>query len=98
MSAQAVQRLGVGKLDAMHKSALRGYANGGPVGVSAPAGANTPDEGKTTIMVELSPDLTARILDQARGQSVKISQETAAAQAKALPLQIQKAQANPRRR
>jgi tape measure domain-containing protein len=98
MSAQAVQRLGVGKLDAMHKSALRGYASGGPVGVSAPAAANASDEGKTTIMVELSPDLTARILDQARGQSVKISQETAAAQAKALPSQIQRAQANPRRR
>ena len=36
MSAQAVQRLGVGNLDAMHKSALRGYASGGPGGVSAP--------------------------------------------------------------
>jgi lambda family phage tail tape measure protein len=36
MSAQAVQRLGVGDLDAMHKSARRGYASGGPVGVSAP--------------------------------------------------------------
>ncbi|WP_156118082.1 hypothetical protein [Paracoccus sp. PAMC 22219] len=35
-SAQAVQRLGVGNLDAMHKSALRGYASGGPGGVSVP--------------------------------------------------------------
>lgn len=38
MSAQAVQRLGVGNLDAMHKSALRGYASGGPVGMSVGAG------------------------------------------------------------
>lgn len=97
MSAQAVQRLGVGNLEAMHSSALRGYATGGAVGISAPATAT--DESKTTtIMVELSPDLEARILDQARGQSVKISQETASAQTKALPSQIQRAQANPRRR
>lgn len=54
--------------------------------------------GQSTIMVDLSPDLVARILDEAQGQSIRISQQTAAAQAKALPAQVQRIQANPRKR
>jgi phage-related minor tail protein len=38
MSAQAVQRLGVRNLDAIHQGALKGYANGGAVGVSSGGG------------------------------------------------------------
>lgn len=45
MSAQAVQRLGVGNLNDVHKSALRGYASGGPGGVSAP-----PQRGRSQAM------------------------------------------------
>lgn len=63
MSAQAVQRLGVGNLDAMHKSALRGYASGGPVGMSAPSmqrgGAQEVDVHVTVGVDEKSGNLTA---------------------------------------
>ncbi|TJZ93842.1 hypothetical protein FA743_00775 [Paracoccus gahaiensis] len=38
MSAAAVQRLGVRNLDSIHQGALRGYANGGAVGVSSGGG------------------------------------------------------------
>ncbi|MFN4129052.1 MAG: tape measure protein [Paracoccaceae bacterium] len=41
MSAQAVQRIGVGNLEAMHNGALRGYATGGPVGMSVPQAQQT---------------------------------------------------------
>jgi lambda family phage tail tape measure protein len=63
MSAQAVQRLGVGNLDAMHKSALRGYASGGPVGMSAPSmqrgGTQEVDVHVTVGVDEKSGNLTA---------------------------------------
>ncbi|QBX35086.1 hypothetical protein E4191_10510 [Paracoccus liaowanqingii] len=38
MSAAAVQRIGVRNLEAMHTGALRGYANGGAVGISSGGG------------------------------------------------------------
>lgn len=42
MSAQAVSRIGLGNLDAMHRGALRGYADGGYVtpAIRMPAAAN----------------------------------------------------------
>lgn len=36
MSQEAVKRLGVGNLAQLHDWAKRGYASGGPVGMSAP--------------------------------------------------------------
>ena len=54
--------------------------------------------GESVVMVQLSPELKAQILAEAEGQSVRISQQTASAQAKALPGQVQRISANPRRR
>lgn len=54
--------------------------------------------GMTRLEVGISPDLEVRILDQAASQSVQITQQSAQAQAKALPEQIQRIQAQPRRR
>lgn len=54
--------------------------------------------GQSVVVLELSPDLVASILSQAEGQSVRINQQTASAQAKALPGQVQRIQAQPRRR
>lgn len=54
--------------------------------------------GESIVMVQLSPELKAQILAEAEGQSVRISQQTASAQAKALPGQVQRISANPRRR
>ncbi|WP_411838570.1 hypothetical protein [Paracoccus sp. ME4] len=54
--------------------------------------------GQSVLVVELSPEVKAQILAEAEGQSVRISQQTAAAQAKALPGQVQRINAQPRRR
>ena len=54
--------------------------------------------GESVVMVQLSPELKAQILAEAEGQSVRISQQTASAQAKALPGQVQRISVNPRRR
>lgn len=54
--------------------------------------------GESVVMVQLSPELKAQILAEAEGQSVRISQQTASAQAKALPGQVQRISAKPRRR
>lgn len=56
------------------------------------------DGGQSVLMVDLSPDLEARILTKAEGQSIRVSQQTASAQAKALPGQVQRINAKPRRR
>ena len=53
---------------------------------------------QSVVRLDLSPDIEARILSQAEGQSIRISQQTAAAQDKALPARVQQINANPRRR
>lgn len=73
-SKKATDRLGVGNLEAMHRSA-KGYAVGGFVGSAAtsmPANNNVQEGGQTVVLVQLSPDLEAKILQQAAGQTVKI--------------------------
>lgn len=73
-SKAAVQRAGVGNLEALH-STLRGYSSGGFVGSSLPSrAASITQGGATVVQVVLSPDLEARILEQAAGQSVQIVQ------------------------
>ena len=76
-SKEAVQKAGVGNLDAMHRN-LKGYASGGFVAPTMPSlarvGAGGNSSGTTIVKVLLSPDLEARILDQAAGQSVQIVQ------------------------
>ena len=79
MSAQAVQRLGVGNLDAMHKSALRGYASGGPVGMSAPpqrGGSQAMDVHVTVGVDPQSGNLTAFVDRRANSISQKHQRET----------------------
>lgn len=73
-SKKATDQIGVGNLEAMHRSA-KGYAVGGYVGAastSTPANSNVQAGGQSVIMVQLSPDLEAKILQQAAGQTVKI--------------------------
>ncbi|TNH41273.1 hypothetical protein [Paracoccus haeundaensis] len=99
ISAQAVQRLGVGNLEAMHKSALRGYANGGAVGMPAPA-PSAQSQGvqgvatnvHVTVGIDESGNLNVRSIAKQEASSM------AAAQAQALPGQVQRVQAKPRRR
>lgn len=69
-SADAVKRIGLRNLEAMHQSASRGYAQGGPVGTSASQGGGT-----STVRIALSPGLEAQILEQAKGQSIEITRE-----------------------
>ncbi|MDO5632201.1 MAG: hypothetical protein Q4G22_10225 [Paracoccus sp. (in: a-proteobacteria)] len=71
-SADAVKRIGVRNLEAMHSAASRGYAQGGPVGIPAPAAAGG---GTSTIKIALSAGLEAQILEQAKGQSIEITRE-----------------------
>lgn len=54
--------------------------------------------GQSVLMVDLSPDLQARILEQAMGQSIQITQQAQVAQAKALPGKVQRINAKPRQR
>lgn len=76
-SKKATDRIGVGNLEAMHRSA-KGYAVGGYVGAastSMPANSNVQGGGQSVILVQLSPDLEVKILQQAAGQTVKIVQQ-----------------------
>jgi len=73
-SKKATDRIGLGNLEAMHRGA-KGYAVGGYVGAastSMPANSNVQAGGQSVIMVQLSPDLEAKILQQAASQTVKI--------------------------
>ena len=103
--------MGKAELDMLHAAGMRGYATGGLVGDAAPHSYSVPGVngtvipnhkmgggGESIVMVQLSPELKAQILAEAEGQSVRISQQTASAQAKALPGQVQRISANPRRR
>jgi len=75
-SAAATKKIGVSNLDRMHRSAKRGYYNGGYVGNSfSPASpANTTGQtiGQSVVMIQLSPELVGQILQQAQGQTVQI--------------------------
>ncbi len=76
-SKKATDRIGVGNLEAMHRSA-KGYAVGGYVGAtatSAPANGNVQSSGQSVIMVQLSPELVGQIMQQAQNQTVKIVQQ-----------------------
>jgi len=76
-SKKATDRIGVGNLDAMHRSA-KGYAVGGYVGAtstSTPANSNVQAGGQSVVMIQLSPELVGQILQQAQGQTVKIVQQ-----------------------
>ncbi|QIB36886.1 hypothetical protein G3A56_01805 [Rhizobium oryzihabitans] len=73
-SKKATDRIGIGNLDAMHRSA-KGYAVGGYVGSSAtvtPANNNVQAGGQSVVMIQLSPELVGQILQQAQGQTVQI--------------------------
>ena len=73
-SKKATDRIGVGNLEAMHRSA-KGYAVGGYVGAastSAPANSNVQAGGQSVVMIQLSPELIGQILEQAQGQTVQI--------------------------
>lgn len=76
-SKKATDRIGVGNLEAMHRSA-KGYAVGGYVGAtstSMPANSNVQAGGQSVVMIQLSPELVGQILQQAQGQTVKIVQQ-----------------------
>jgi phage-related minor tail protein len=80
-SKEAVQKAGVGNLDALRRQ-LRGYASGGFVGPAiaavprgglAPRQAGAPRTG--LVELRLSTGLEAKILDEAAQQSVRITGE-----------------------
>jgi lambda family phage tail tape measure protein len=76
-SKKATDRIGVGNLEAMHRSA-KGYAVGGFVGSAAtsmPANNNVQAGGQSVVLIQLSPELVGQILQQAQGQTVKIVQQ-----------------------
>lgn len=52
----------------------------------------------SVVDIRLSPELVGAILSEAEGQSVRITQQSAQAQARALPTQVQRINAQPRRR
>ncbi len=76
-SKKATDRIGVGNLEAMHRSA-KGYAVGGYVGSappSMPANSNVPAGGQSVVLIQLSPELVGQIMQQAQNQTVKIVQQ-----------------------
>lgn len=76
-SKKATDAIGVGNLEAMHRSA-KGYASGGyvaPVSASPSAPASTTAGAPTVIVVELSADLEARVMQNAGNQTIKIVQQ-----------------------
>lgn len=76
-SKSATDRIGVGNLEAMHRSA-KGYAVGGYVGsapASMPANSNVPAGGQSVVLIQLSPELVGQIMQQAQNQTVKIVQQ-----------------------
>ncbi len=72
MSAEAVRKIGVRNLDAMHRGALKGYASGGPVG----AAVTQLPGGTSKIEISLTPGLEGAILEKARGEAVQIAQQS----------------------
>ena len=76
-SKKATDRIGVGNLEAMHRSA-KGYAVGGYVGAastSMPANSNVQAGGQSVVLIQLSPELIGQIMQQAQNQTVKIVQQ-----------------------
>lgn len=75
-SKAATQKAGVGNLDALHKQ-LKGFSSGGFVGstppsITTPNGRRMGSGGTSVIQVLLSPELEARVLKKAAGQSVEV--------------------------
>ncbi|UIJ29546.1 hypothetical protein LV780_09550 [Cereibacter azotoformans] len=85
---------GVAVVEAMRRGA-RGYASGGVVGGST---GSTSGGGRSEVLVTLSPELEARILKQAEGQSIAITQAGVAQLDRALPVRFDQIAKNPRRR
>ncbi|WP_420023357.1 hypothetical protein ACN9JG_01535 [Cereibacter azotoformans] len=85
---------GVAVVEAMRRGA-RGYASGGVVGGST---GSTSGGGRSEVVVTLSPELEGRILKQAEGQSIAITQAGVAQLDKALPVRFDQIAKSPRRR
>lgn len=79
-SKQAVQRAGLGNLDAMHRS-LKGHANGGAVAMSAPRLPKVGQAGKTAGgPISITTTIDARGADQAAIARLEQAQATRDAQ------------------
>ena len=74
----------------------RNLLAGRPTG--AGSGAAMQAGGTTTIRLDLSPDLEARVLDKASEQSVQITRQSVAAYDRQMPSRMQQISAQPRRR
>ncbi|WP_417278399.1 phage tail tape measure protein [Celeribacter sp.] len=79
MSKRATERLGVANLDALHKSALRGYASGGFVGAAKANNLSQPTMSAApsiTIAPNISVNASGGSPEQNRDLAAKIASET----------------------
>ncbi len=79
MSKRATERLGVANLDALHKSALRGYASGGFVGAAKAGNLSQPNMSaapSVTIAPNISVNASGGSPEQNRDLAAKIASET----------------------
>lgn len=94
MSAEATRRIGVRNLEAIHKGALAGYAEGGPVSGSASGSGASGVDVNVTVSVDENGNLQA-FVDKRSGAAV---QRGISVYDRSLPNRVQQINANPRRR
>lgn len=96
-SAPAVNRLGAGALDAMHASAVRGYATGGFVGAAPGRMPSSRMGGQLDVVLHAPPGFTAEQMGEIEGVSVRTVQAGLRGYDRSLPGRVKDIQRNPRR-